>query len=95
MRAEVVPDDVEDISSTLQDLRRRVANSGVVFTSGGIGPTHDDVTYDGVARAFGEASFGFQGTEALCPSAVKRMVPAIDVGLPTLQTWRCRDMNQL
>ncbi len=56
IRAETIPDDVDDISSTLQDLQRRVADNGVIFTSGGIGPTHDDVTYEGVAKACGEVS---------------------------------------
>lgn len=28
-------------------------NFPVVFTSGGVGPTHDDVTYDGVAKGLG------------------------------------------
>jgi molybdenum cofactor synthesis domain-containing protein len=49
-RIEVVPDDLEDIASSVRALSRRF---GVVFTSGGVGPTHDDVTLPAVAAAFG------------------------------------------
>lgn len=43
--------DVEDrIVGALNDLRAAYDH---VFTSGGIGPTHDDITADAVARAFG------------------------------------------
>jgi len=44
-----VGDDVDEISSVIRDsLRRRV---DWVITSGGLGPTYDDVTLEGVARA--------------------------------------------
>ncbi|MGB3955068.1 MAG: molybdopterin-binding protein [Brooklawnia sp.] len=46
----VIPDDHEMIVSALNDLRARYDH---VFTSGGIGPTHDDITADAVAAAFG------------------------------------------
>ena len=52
VRAEFVPDDQEEIAKTVLSLRERIGKSGLLFTSGGIGPTHDDVTYDAVARAF-------------------------------------------
>ncbi|MDR6758983.1 molybdenum cofactor synthesis domain-containing protein [Mycoplana sp. BE70] len=46
----IVGDDEEMIVDALNALRRRY---DYVFTSGGIGPTHDDITADAVAAAFG------------------------------------------
>src|ERR1041384_928803 len=46
----VVPDVEEEIVTALEALRHRYT---YVFTTGGIGPTHDDITADCVAKAFG------------------------------------------
>jgi molybdenum cofactor synthesis domain-containing protein len=46
----VVPDDEAAIVEALNALRARYS---YVFTTGGIGPTHDDITADSVAKAFG------------------------------------------
>ncbi|WP_420100631.1 competence/damage-inducible protein A [Bosea sp. (in: a-proteobacteria)] len=46
----VVPDVMEEIVAALNALRARFT---YVFTTGGIGPTHDDITADAVAAAFG------------------------------------------
>lgn len=46
----VVSDDAQSITQAAKDLAARYAN---VFTSGGIGPTHDDITADCIAAAFG------------------------------------------
>jgi molybdenum cofactor synthesis domain-containing protein len=46
----VVPDDEPEIVAALNALR---AHYTYVFTTGGIGPTHDDITADAVAKAFG------------------------------------------
>jgi molybdenum cofactor synthesis domain-containing protein len=46
----VVPDIEEEIVAALNALRARYT---YVFTTGGIGPTHDDITADAVAKAFG------------------------------------------
>jgi molybdenum cofactor synthesis domain-containing protein len=46
----VVPDEEPEIVAALNALRARYA---YVFTTGGIGPTHDDITADSVAKAFG------------------------------------------
>lgn len=46
----VVPDVEEDIVAALNALRARY---DYLFTTGGIGPTHDDITADCVAKAFG------------------------------------------
>ena len=47
--ARVVPDEEAEIVAALNALRTRYTH---VFTSGGIGPTHDDITADAVAAAF-------------------------------------------
>jgi len=49
-RIVVCPDEVETISGDLTALR---SSHDFVFTSGGVGPTHDDVTIEGVAASFG------------------------------------------
>ncbi len=46
----VVPDEEAEIVAGLNALRSRYT---YVFTTGGIGPTHDDITADSVAKAFG------------------------------------------
>ena len=46
----IVPDVMEEIVDALNALRHRYT---YVFTTGGIGPTHDDITADAVAQAFG------------------------------------------
>ena len=48
--ARVVGDVEEEIVAALNVLRARYT---YVFTTGGIGPTHDDITADAVAKAFG------------------------------------------
>jgi molybdenum cofactor synthesis domain-containing protein len=48
--ARVVPDIEDEIVAALNALRARYT---YVFTTGGIGPTHDDITADAVAKAFG------------------------------------------
>ena len=48
--ARVVSDQEEEIANAVNALRHRYT---YLFTTGGIGPTHDDITTDAVARAFG------------------------------------------
>lgn len=48
--ARTVPDVMEEIIAALNALRARY---DYVITTGGIGPTHDDITADAVAAAFG------------------------------------------
>jgi molybdenum cofactor synthesis domain-containing protein len=50
VRAVVIGDEIAVIRREVEDLSRTV---DVVFTSGGVGPTHDDVTIEAVAQAFG------------------------------------------
>ncbi len=50
--ARVVADDHDAIIAAVNALRAKYDH---VFTSGGIGPTHDDITADAIAAAFGVA----------------------------------------
>jgi len=50
--ARVIPDIAEVIVATVNELR---ALHSYVFTTGGLGPTHDDITADCIAEAFGVA----------------------------------------
>jgi molybdenum cofactor synthesis domain-containing protein len=48
-KVEIVPDQEEPI---VDSVRRLSSMFDYVFTSGGVGPTHDDVTYESIAKAF-------------------------------------------
>ncbi|NXG02797.1 FLAD1 synthase, partial [Sakesphorus luctuosus] len=82
-RISVVPDEVEAIASEVAAFAARFT---YVLTSGGIGPTHDDVTFEAVAKAFGERVVPhpelvalvhkfFGKTEAQCPEMKLALVP--------------------
>jgi molybdenum cofactor synthesis domain-containing protein len=49
LRVHVIPDVVEEIADEVRSFSRAF---DYVLTSGGVGPTHDDVTMEGVALAF-------------------------------------------
>ncbi|CAJ2513909.1 Uu.00g020280.m01.CDS01 [Anthostomella pinea] len=49
-RVEVIEDDEDEI---VEAVRRMSDRYDFVVTSGGIGPTHDDITYQSIAKAFG------------------------------------------
>ncbi|KAL4887603.1 MoaB/Mog domain-containing protein [Aspergillus karnatakaensis] len=49
-RVEVIADEEDEI---IEAVRRMSKNYDFVVTSGGIGPTHDDITYESISKAFG------------------------------------------
>lgn len=57
-RVSIIPDIVPVIA---EEVKKFSDTYRYVFTSGGVGPTHDDVTYEGVAQAFGEDVFVHPG----------------------------------
>ena len=46
-RISVIPDEIDTIGEEIALCRQRY---NLIFTSGGVGPTHDDVTMEGIAR---------------------------------------------
>jgi molybdenum cofactor synthesis domain-containing protein len=51
-RISVVPDEIDVIAAEVRAMHPSV---DVLFTSGGVGPTHDDVTIAGIAQGLGRA----------------------------------------
>ena len=49
IEARIIRDNQDVIISTIQELSKKV---DYIFTSGGIGPTHDDITTVAIAKAF-------------------------------------------
>lgn len=60
--ARVIPDDENEIITALNACRARY---DYVFTTGGIGPTHDDITAECVAKALGRNLYSHPDIEAL------------------------------
>lgn len=61
-RVVMVPDEMDVIAA---EVRALAASHDVVFTSGGVGPTHDDITIEGVAQGFGVRAVVHPEFEAL------------------------------
>jgi len=61
-RVVIIPDEVEVIAAAVRECSD---GHDYVFTSGGVGPTHDDVTIEGVARAFGREVVRHPDLEAM------------------------------
>jgi len=73
--ARVIPDVPETIIATVNEVRARHAH---VFTTGGIGPTHDDITSECVARAFGVPWEVHEETRALMAADYARRDPPVE-----------------
>ena len=50
LEARVIPDDMQTIIESINEFRKKFT---YVFSCGGIGPTHDDITSESVSKAFG------------------------------------------
>jgi len=68
MHARVIPDVRQTIVATVNEVRSQY---DYVFTTGGIGPTHDDITSECVAEAFGVGMFRDQATVDLIASYMR------------------------
>ena len=61
-RIAMIPDDLDDIAQTVHSFSETF---DFVVTSGGVGPTHDDVTMAGIARGFGTKAIIHPTLEAI------------------------------
>ena len=83
---EMIPDSFEDIADSLLRLRSKVSDDGFVFTSGGIGPTHDDITYEAIAKALGLRI-------ELHAETHERMKAGIELRPPTSERWHALTLS--
>lgn len=75
--ARIIPDDKAEIIAALNALRRRY---DYVFVSGGIGPTHDDITAESAAEAFGRRCIFDQRAEAALNAYYRQQNSAMTEG---------------
>ncbi|NNE84432.1 MAG: competence/damage-inducible protein A [Alphaproteobacteria bacterium] len=68
--ARVVPDIEDEIVDAVNQCR---AKYNYVFTTGGIGPTHDDITADCIAKAFGQKLIHHPVAEKLLRERIAKM----------------------
>ena len=68
--ARVVADIEDEIVAAVNQCRARY---DYVFTTGGIGPTHDDITADCIAKAFGQKLILHPEAERILRERVKKM----------------------
>ncbi len=68
----IVPDEEDEIVAAVNAVRARYT---YVFTTGGIGPTHDDITADAIAKAFGvPCEYDAKAYELLAKSFASRNI---------------------
>lgn len=84
--ARTVPDVAEEIVAAVNALRAKYTH---VFTSGGIGPTHDDITADCVAAAFGVGIGVREDARAILATNYKN--PEVDLNEARLRMARIPD----
>ena len=73
-RVVVISDDIDIIA---EEVKQFSDNFDYVLTSGGVGPTHDDVTFEGVAKAFDDTTFLHPEMEELIKNYFKDVNEAI------------------
>ena len=69
LEVRIVPDIKEEIVAAVNALRTKF---DYVFTTGGIGPTHDDITSESVAAAFGKQAVYHPTSYAILEATMKR-----------------------
>jgi molybdopterin-biosynthesis enzyme MoeA-like protein len=78
----VIPDIEETIVATLNEVRARFTH---VFTTGGIGPTHDDITSECVAKAFGVPWVVHEETREIMAADYARRDPPVEFNAARLR----------
>ena len=72
----VIPDDLDVIAREISEFSGRF---DLVFTSGGVGPTHDDMTIEGIARGFGARVVRHPKLQAMIEGHYKDRVKETDL----------------